>query len=40
MFDKIKSVIWTGLGIIAALTWISVLVGLAIHLIRFAWSAF
>lgn len=40
MLDAIKSWVMLGLGVIAAFTWFSVLLGLAIHLIRFAWSAF
>ena len=40
MLEKIGSFVWGVLGFIAAATWISVLVGLTIHLIRFAWSAY
>lgn len=40
MLSTIGNVIWTAIGFVAIATWVSVMVGLMIHLIRFAWSAF
>jgi hypothetical protein len=40
MLEKIGSFIWGVIGVVAAGVWISVAVGLMVHLIRFAWSAF
>lgn len=40
MLEKIGQIIWAGIGFVAIATWISVVLGLTIHLIRFAWSAF
>lgn len=40
MLEKIGSFVGITLSIIGAGIWISVLLGLTIHLIRFAWGAF
>ena len=40
MLENIGSFVWGFMGAIAACVWLSVLAGLMVHLIRFAWSAF